>query len=1098
MENNIKKIQLFLKTIEKYKNGELRPVDMNTETINLLNNRIKLKNYFNKALRVDAFLNEDNLRMIDFAIDLQACKRTLNDKIMNITKPDIADNETLTNLLELFGYTNHSLLDENTKRSFVQDIARLYKNKGNPSAIRDIINYTIFLDSEIVEFWLSRNRKDNDVFFIGQAVRDSFLGKLIGTINKDYNSLTLSDPHWQYTKSQIIELDNNLPGYGLPSMSPYFTLGINLDLAGLSKGILYLSREAKRQYNIYNTNKNLFINEQLNRISSFDGYLSILELLLTTSYLYNYRFNRNATIEPGTKIMSWNPTSPNSTSDQFIADYNKYFESNLFARTSTGQDAQNIADAPVSTTWNKDGNIEHIFDESTGKIETIRYLAQREIPKFTYERQGDDYNINNLILNNIISDKKDYAYYYHEKRLFISGGIDINGNVDNNVYEYSLDTHEKRLFVSLPVGLYRHNIIFDQVGRKLFIFNGLYKDQITGEPKLNESIYIYIIEDDLLVDRENPFARIDATVQPITTNFIVSPGYNPDTNKYENNIYIIQNLDGVFEESIPVPFNIDNIGIQPSMMYNPYENKIYVSGGYKAGNLSSLSYTIDNSLLEEYIINGGIDTNSIFIELPQMPVNRSRFITAKLNISTDMIHVGGWLQTVNTNDIRNNLISDYINTSNTGHSSLVEYLKYEYLFGTNIFIPSSRVDGYDNIHNIWNIRNITYYNTGGLKSENPYRYIIDTSSIYIVEDDVIYFYNPITYKIENDVITDIQIRRDIDLCMKWGIKLKYNEFHTYENQDPEKIDVVSQVIDPNNRNRRKDRDERLRDRETIFSQTEYYISETNEQNMDILTTVNPEFANYINSIKDLIDEEFNLIFYELLNTLDIICISAGFKTTFRGLFLLKDDKIIPKVVEEFKPINSRYAGLSLIYSINDRIGDTFGISEFIKTIPKIFHEEDLKIHDVSDSITLSPTLYLVEDFSYRHGLDQQWIRHEPDMPYQRKLTILDPTNPEAPGNSMYIYPITQIFDGDQICTTDNIKCNITFYNNQNEVLFQVEDYNWLDRKLWEHFYELTGGFSSLTPFAIMDEASSIGDEEIFVICGEEGDDIIVGERITFE
>jgi len=280
--------------------------------------KTKLENLFTGVIDQVSFGTTDWNRFRKFLVDLYASHRTLTTYSTQITDPHSLTNSDLDELFRSFGYPHSASLhgsDENPleqKIQFFLDLVNLYKVKGTPQSLVDVLQYYGVTELDIYEFFL-KLKDQNSLFFEGKAVAGTTIDPNI--INFPYSNLTSGDPHWLYTEQQILQLNRNL-NINLPSKSPYIGIQPIVDLEGSEVSILI--RKVQDQYDYYNNTGNLpAANAEITYIREVR---TLLELYLSTLYMFNNLFDVG--IEPSSDRGYLCYDGTNTSSVDIINEFN--------------------------------------------------------------------------------------------------------------------------------------------------------------------------------------------------------------------------------------------------------------------------------------------------------------------------------------------------------------------------------------------------------------------------------------------------------------------------------------------------------------------------------------------------------------------------------------------------------------------------------------------------------------------------------------------------------------------------------------------------------------------------------------------------------
>ncbi|MFW9871872.1 MAG: hypothetical protein ACFFG0_02135 [Candidatus Thorarchaeota archaeon] len=277
--------------------------------------RTKLESYFGSVIDQVSFGTPDYNRLRKFLIDLYASHRTLTTASTQVSDPHSLPNSDLDELFRSFGYPYSSSLhsiDENPleqKVQFFLDLVNLYKVKGTPQSLVDVLQYYGVTEVDIYEFFL-KLQDQNNLYFEGKAVAGTTVGP--GTLSFPYENLTANDPHWLYTENQILQLNNNL-SINLPSKTPYIGVQPIVQIDGPEASII--SRRVQDQYDYYNSTGTL---PTANAEISYIGEIrTLLELYLSSLYMFNNLFDVGA---DATSFICYDGT--NTTTSSIITEYN--------------------------------------------------------------------------------------------------------------------------------------------------------------------------------------------------------------------------------------------------------------------------------------------------------------------------------------------------------------------------------------------------------------------------------------------------------------------------------------------------------------------------------------------------------------------------------------------------------------------------------------------------------------------------------------------------------------------------------------------------------------------------------------------------------
>jgi len=275
--------------------------------------RSKLDQYFTSSVDQIAFDTQDWKRMRAFFIDLFSAHRSLITQAASISDPHFLTNSELDELFRSFGYPESVRLqgfDENPLENKVQlflDLVNLYKIKGTPRSILEVLQYYGIPELDIFEFWLQK-KSQGELEFRGEAVAGTTLDP--SPITLPFDLLTLGDPHWMMSESKVLQLDA-LNKINLPSKTPYFAVQPSVEI-GIENAILV--RLVQDQFESWATTGNL--PPQDADITILGVTSSLLELYLLTLYSFHKDYEVGSDIN---RFACYDGT--NTTTVDIVAEY---------------------------------------------------------------------------------------------------------------------------------------------------------------------------------------------------------------------------------------------------------------------------------------------------------------------------------------------------------------------------------------------------------------------------------------------------------------------------------------------------------------------------------------------------------------------------------------------------------------------------------------------------------------------------------------------------------------------------------------------------------------------------------------------------------
>jgi len=250
-----------------------------------------------------AYNSPDWERTKNFLRDWYATHRTLTTFQANVSDPYQLPNDQLDELFRSFGYDLSSILRDPTnneapsgKPEFFLDLVNLYKRKGTPQALVEVLQYYGITDVDVYELQLQFEERESknlsDLVFKGKVVAGTTGDK--SPIYLPFRFLTDSDPHWLQTEAQIRNLYNqNIINF--PSQSPYFSVKPLFDEEATDAATGILVRRVQDQHETWDDagqpdEGTIAVLPQDAVITILGETVSMLTLYLSTIYTFNKEF----------------------------------------------------------------------------------------------------------------------------------------------------------------------------------------------------------------------------------------------------------------------------------------------------------------------------------------------------------------------------------------------------------------------------------------------------------------------------------------------------------------------------------------------------------------------------------------------------------------------------------------------------------------------------------------------------------------------------------------------------------------------------------------------------------------------------------------
>lgn len=241
-----------------------------------------------------AHLSDDYKRLRTFLIDWYSAHKTITSTQKHISDVYSLPSEHVDELIKSFGFNyGLNLVPLRNRVNMFLDLVNLYKKKGTPEALADILDYFGFSDADIVEYWLQKN-STGQLIFKGHLVRRSAKGST-ALLEEDisFYEMTHLDPHWLLTESQTEALiaQNKV---NLPSKSAYFSLSSLFSMYKLEAVIAIVSRIIQDQY-VRKIINGLDLPSDIQIKGNIGNDVSLLEIYTAIIYVFERMFGTNPT-----------------------------------------------------------------------------------------------------------------------------------------------------------------------------------------------------------------------------------------------------------------------------------------------------------------------------------------------------------------------------------------------------------------------------------------------------------------------------------------------------------------------------------------------------------------------------------------------------------------------------------------------------------------------------------------------------------------------------------------------------------------------------------------------------------------------------------
>ncbi len=320
-------------------NTSISTLDVNTQILAKSEKGISTQLFENT---IDQLVHEtsDYRRLRSLLINWYSSHRTIISTQKQVSDIFSMPEAQLDELFKSFGFNfSTKPLSFLTKTNFFLDLVNLFKIKGTPQSIIDIMGYYGLTDIDLAEYWLELDSSNRLVFRSERYLPPGVID--IPFANIAFGDVVQNDPHWLLTETNIRNLltTNTI---GLPSKSPYFSLRPRYNLTNLNVIISILSRHVQDQYITYSSGGTLTPDVKL---SELNFNVSLLELYLSIVHLFDEYYNRvDGSTDPlfycydGTSVLETN----------IIITQYENLTKRLYSTDPTKNDSRSLRDLRIS------------------------------------------------------------------------------------------------------------------------------------------------------------------------------------------------------------------------------------------------------------------------------------------------------------------------------------------------------------------------------------------------------------------------------------------------------------------------------------------------------------------------------------------------------------------------------------------------------------------------------------------------------------------------------------------------------------------------------------------------------------------------------
>lgn len=280
-----------------------------------LESRDKIRKFFGHVIIPGSFAYNTNDidRFRQFLVDWSSTARTFKDLMLHASDAFSLDDDDIDKAIRGFGidFVNKKTFPNLMGRQiFLLALTDLYKIKGSPDSIINSLQLAGLSDCIIKEYWIERLPESYRNLQIRGIAANKWKQVLVDNSyqwdqkqtlfddtyltwgNFDQRMVEINDPHWWYTKEEIVNIDwDNDTWLKLPSMTPYFGIEYCPDLQRYNVLISMIEKILSSQFNEYLQGRQNLIpkdigidgyNENLSKRDVWiDGYNEPLTLLET-------------------------------------------------------------------------------------------------------------------------------------------------------------------------------------------------------------------------------------------------------------------------------------------------------------------------------------------------------------------------------------------------------------------------------------------------------------------------------------------------------------------------------------------------------------------------------------------------------------------------------------------------------------------------------------------------------------------------------------------------------------------------------------------------------------------------------------------------
>ena len=523
-----------------------------------------------------------------------------------------------------------------------------------------------------------------------------------------------------------------------------------------------------------------------------------------------------------------------------------------------------------------------------------------------------------------------------QSKAYVFGGVKSDKTLSDEVWSFDLYSCSWNYEFNLPIPLRNHKVFIEN--DDFLIFSGITTGSIYNTQVIRYNVKMKQWD---TLDNDFPINLIDFGFIKIGRNeILIFGGYDLDVNLPSNSLYKYNFDTGVLTTLTPMP----NIGITRfGYDVNETNNEIIVNGGINRSTIYNSTYKYNIPTDTWSIVNNSQESR---VNNIMMNITQSNYINCGGHNFPSGANISGLLNTYDNE----------LQTSTTLTDKVKYYLKYIDLLYM-IAQPVLTTENYNSVGGNWNyLQTLVQRDTVYIDYSSPYVKHINHNIICL--QPLLYMQNDsgnLIPHISDKVFIKEFLQKNTNLAI-----FSNNQLYTPN--------------DPNNLSIREQQEDKLANREHLFSLIGKNVASNETDNKTLLQQINPTlYNNIMTMISSNLTDELNKVSYSLLSMLDDIAAYYNIQSTFKVFGLNYLINYIKEVIDFFKPIHTRYLGVgTLIIPFKDRVDNTWAVDDRLRMIEKAILDD---IYSYNDNLTLKMKME-IEDYiqwSYNFNDDSNYL-----------------------------------------------------------------------------------------------------------------------------